>query len=88
MQGLANDAPADELFALINAGWTTQVIRTACVLELPDRIAAGMGDVAALAAAAGCAPRALARMLRAMTSIGQCEANVEQHYCEIGVEVT
>jgi precorrin-6B methylase 2/DNA-binding HxlR family transcriptional regulator len=80
VQGLANHDPADELFALINAGWTTQLIRTACVLQLPDRIANGTGDVAALAAAAACDPGALARMLRAMASIGLCEANVEQHY--------
>ncbi len=80
MQEHANDDPADELFTLINAAWTTQVIRTACVLQLPDRIAAGTGDVGALAAAASCDPRALARMLRAMASIGLCEANAKQRY--------
>ena len=79
MDRLIIEAPADELFALINAAWTTQVIRTACVLRLPDRIAAGNVDVAALAAAADCDTAALARLLRAMASIGLCEAIAEQH---------
>jgi hypothetical protein len=60
--------------ALINAAWTTQVIHAACVHRLPDHIASGKTDVAALSTAAGCDADALARLLRAMAAIGLCEA--------------
>jgi trans-aconitate methyltransferase len=80
MQQPINEEPADELLALINAAWTTQLIRTACLLELPDRIASGLSDVAALAGAAGCDRDALDRMLRAMASIGLCDAIARQSY--------
>jgi trans-aconitate methyltransferase len=68
-------AASAQLLELINAAWTTQVVRAACVHRLPDRIAAGTADTAALAAATDCDADALERLLRAMASIGLCEAD-------------
>jgi SAM-dependent methyltransferase len=67
----ANAATA--LLALINAGWTTQVVRTACELGLAGHIDQGATTVPALASAAGCHPEALARLLRAMVALRLCE---------------
>lgn len=80
MERPADEDPADGLLDLINASWTTQVVRTACVLGLPDLVASGTGDVAGLAAAARCELASLERLLRAMASIGLCEATAQRHY--------
>jgi hypothetical protein len=40
-----------ELLTLINAGWTTQAIRAACQLELPEAMTTGLHDVATLSLA-------------------------------------
>lgn len=73
-RGLAAANPVATLLALINAGWTTQVVRTACELDLADHLARGGARTAeALATAADCDAAALARLLRAMQSLGLCE---------------
>lgn len=68
---------ADEaapLLALINGAWPAQVIRTACMLQLPEQLARGPADTAALAAACSSHPGALQRLLLAMTALGLCAA--------------
>jgi hypothetical protein len=75
--GEAAEVSAQALLELINAAWTTQVIHATCALGLPDHMAAGTTDVAALSAAAACDADALARLLRAMAAIGLCEIGTD-----------
>lgn len=71
------DAPATgeagQLLAMINGAWVTQVIRAACVLQLPDHLSRHTADTPALAAASGCSADALQRLLLAMTALELCE---------------
>ena len=61
-----------QLLDLINASWTTQAIRAACMLRLPELLAAGVSDVDAIAAGThGHAP-SLRRLLRALVTLGLC----------------
>ena len=76
----AGDAEADELLAMINSAWVTQVIRTACVLRLPDRLSHGAADSAALAAACACQPEALHRLLLAMSALQLCTLDGDQRW--------
>jgi SAM-dependent methyltransferase len=69
----ARDLAADhaaELLDLIEAKWTTQAIGVAAELAIPDLIAAGTADLAALARASGCHADSLRRLMRALTSLG------------------
>jgi hypothetical protein len=72
--------PAADVLAMINGAWVTQVIRTACVLDLPEHLARGPLGTAALAAAAGCPVDALERLLRAMAALKLCEAADGLHW--------
>jgi hypothetical protein len=58
------------LLALINANWTTQALATASRLGLPQRLADGPRSAVELALAVQCHAPSLARLLRALTSIG------------------
>jgi orsellinic acid C2-O-methyltransferase len=69
--GTTDDAA--QLLDDINGAWVTQVIRTACVLRLPDHLADNDQDTSALAAATGCHTEALQRLLRAMAALELCE---------------
>ena len=64
-----------QLLDLINASWTTQAIRAACVLRVPELLHAHRGDVNALAAEVGCHAPSLQRLLRALVTLGLCTAN-------------
>lgn len=75
-RGSTDDAA--QLLAMINGAWVTQVIRTACVLQLPEHMAQGTADTPALAAASGCCPDALQRLLLAMTALDLCESVATQ----------
>lgn len=61
-----------QLLALIEASWTTQAIRVACLLELPQHLAAGAQDLATLAANTRSDADALRRLLCALGTIGVC----------------
>ncbi|WP_284618712.1 methyltransferase [Aquabacterium humicola] len=61
-----------QLFDWINASWTTQAIRSACVLQLPDWLARGASSADEAAAGLGCDAPALARLLRALATLGLC----------------
>lgn len=65
-------APRQRLIGHITACWRTQALRTAVELDLPDRLAAGPLDAAALAPACGCAPEPLQRLLRALCTLDVC----------------
>ncbi|HSW21602.1 MAG TPA: methyltransferase, partial [Burkholderiaceae bacterium] len=68
------------LLELINAGWTTQAIRTACVLRVPERLAGSASEAAAVAADLGCHAASLERLLRALASLGLCSADAQGRY--------
>lgn len=69
-----SDAQAQSrLMALINAGWTTQAVAAACEFDLPDRLARGPRTAHELALDAGVDADALARLLRALTTLEICE---------------
>jgi hypothetical protein len=57
---------------MINGAWVTQVVRAACVLQLPDHLSHGPVDTTTLAAASGCDAHALERLLLAMTALELC----------------
>jgi orsellinic acid C2-O-methyltransferase len=61
-----------QLLALIEASWTTQAIRAACLLDLPQHLAAGAQDLATLAANTRSNAAALRRLLLALATIGVC----------------
>lgn len=62
----------EHLLELINAGWTTQVIRAACALRLPELLGGGARGTAELAAAAGLHAPSLQRLLRALVTLDVC----------------
>lgn len=68
------------LLEMINAHWTTQAIRAACALGLPDRLHAGIADAATLAAGLGCHAPSLQRLLRALVTIGLCSVDADDRY--------
>jgi hypothetical protein len=65
-------APHAQLLDLINASWTTQAIRAACVLRVPELLVGGPSDAEALAAGTGCHAPSLQRLLRALVTLGLC----------------
>lgn len=60
------------VLALINSCWTTQAIVAGAELAIAPLLAASPRDGAALAAATGCHPPSLLRLLRAWVSLGLC----------------
>src|SRR5690349_6077216 len=66
------DLARERLLALIDASWTTQAIRAACLLELPDRLAAAPQRVEALARDCACDAAALQRLLDALVTLELC----------------
>ena len=58
-----------EMIEMIGACWTTQICGTAARLAIPDILAAGPQDSAAVAAAIGCPQDPTRRLLRAMCSL-------------------
>lgn len=69
-----NMADAATLIDLIGSGWKTQAVYAAAELRLPDLLADGPHDTATLATATGCPAPPLRRLLRALCSLGVCEA--------------
>jgi DNA-binding HxlR family transcriptional regulator len=76
----AMNANRARLLALIDSSWTTQAIGTAVRLRLPDALDSGACSTDALAAAVGCAPSALRRLLRALNSLDIVEADAQGGY--------
>ena len=62
----------DDLLALINAGWTTQVVRSACVLGIPDCLVDDERTLEQLSTATGAHGASLHRLMRALTCLELC----------------
>jgi hypothetical protein len=69
-----HEGGAGELLEMIGAGWTAQAIHVAAELRLADLLADGPRTTADLAEATGTHEASLARLLRALTTIGVCTA--------------
>ena len=63
----------DQVLGMINGAWMSQAIAVACELDIPDRLAAGPRDSAALAADTGMHAESMRRFLRALCTIEVCE---------------
>jgi len=72
--------PIERLSELIEGYWTTQVIRAAAQLQLPDLLEAQSLPAEELADRAGAHAGSVARLLRAMTTIGLCQATKDGRY--------
>lgn len=73
--GLAPDdglALRRRLIDRITACWTTQALRVAVELDLPDLLHEGPADAAALATRCGCNGESLRRLLRALCTLEVC----------------
>lgn len=73
------DAAAD-LHRLMHGSRVTQAIHVAAVLGISDQLAAGPMPTDELAAATGCEPRALRRLMRALAAIGLYEELPDGRY--------
>lgn len=76
----AESAPATRLTELIEGYWSTQVIRAAAQLKLADLFGAEPMHPEALARSAGAHPGSVARLLRAMVTLGLCQATQDGRY--------
>jgi len=72
MEHTVTGAAHAQLLELINASWTTQAIHAACVLRVPEMLAAGPGDAGTMAADAGLHAPSLQRLLCALATLGLC----------------
>jgi hypothetical protein len=68
------------LLAMINGYWVSQLIFVAAQLDLADQLAKGPLTAAALAQRTGANAGALARVLRALASVGVFEADAQGRY--------
>lgn len=76
----ATPAPAQRLNELIEGFWTTQVIRAAAQLRLPDLLATESLPPAELARRADAHAGSVTRLLRAMATVGLCRAAPDGRY--------
>ena len=76
----AESGPAVRLAELIEGYWSTQVIRTAAQLKLPDLLKAESMLPEELAARAGAHAGSVARLLRAMVTLGLCQTAKDGRY--------
>ena len=63
-------SPAEQLLAMANGAWVTQMIHVAAELGVADALAAGEREVADLAQTCGANEEALFRLLRGLASLG------------------
>ena len=68
----AAGADRAQLLDSINASWSTQAIRTACVLGVPELLARGVQSLTALADDLRCHAPSLRRLLLALVTLGVC----------------
>jgi hypothetical protein len=76
----ADGAARAQLLDLINASWSTQAIRTACELRLPELLAGGIRSATAMAEGARCHAPSLLRLLRALVTLGVCSESDHSHF--------
>ena len=80
VEQLPTRAQHANLLDLINASWTTQAIRTACVLRLPDMLAAGLSDAGTIAADARLHAPSVQRLLHALATLDLCDEHDTGRY--------
>jgi len=66
-------SPASQVMDIMAGFWSVQVMSAASALGIPELLAGAPKSYRALAEATGANPRALFRLLRAMTSLGLCQ---------------
>jgi hypothetical protein len=72
--------PADQLMAMAQGAWVTQMLHVAAELNLADALTDGEQDVGALAEACGADPDALFRLLRGLASLGVFRESSPRHF--------
>jgi len=70
----------ERLLRHVTACWSTQALRVAIDMELPERLAAGPADAPSLAIACGAPADALQRLLRALCALGVCREGRDGRY--------
>lgn len=71
---------AAKLNEMIGASWMSQAVYAAAELRIADLLAQGDQHADTLAAASGCQPTSLLRLLRALASLGLCLENDDGSY--------
>jgi len=74
------NASRAQVLDMINASWTTQAIRAACVLRVPELLAAAASDAQQIATDIKCHGPSLQRLLRALVTLGLCTEHEPGHY--------
>lgn len=69
-----------QLLDLINASWSTQAIRAACVLRVPELLAGTARAADAIAQGTHCHPDALQRLMRALVTLGLCSLDEQARF--------
>jgi len=77
---LAAGADRAQLLELINASWSTQAIRTACMLRVPELLASGTSSTTAMAEHTRCHAPSLQRLLFALVTLGVCAETQPGHF--------
>src|SRR5882757_2697571 len=81
----SQEEPALRLMNLLVGYWGTQAIYVAAHTRLADELIAGPRTAEEIAAATGCDPTAMGRVLRYLASIGVLTAGTEGQYGSKGV---
>jgi hypothetical protein len=70
-------ANARRLYELINVSWVSHAVYAAAELRIPDALAGGPREVAALALACDCDAASLGRLLRALATLDVCRQRAD-----------
>lgn len=76
----ADGAARAQVLDLINASWSTQAIRAACELRVPELLASGSHGIASMAETAHCHAPSLQRLLLALVTLGVCSEAGPGHF--------
>ena len=79
-QGPASVDDYARMLQMVTGFWVTQVVRAAAILQVPERLAAGLATAAKIAEAEGADRDAVRRLLRALTSLDLVETTDGVHY--------
>jgi len=71
---MSSSAARQQVLALINGSWAAQVINAAALLQIPERLADGPKTADALAREVQAHAPSLLRLMRALVTLGLCEA--------------
>lgn len=79
------DGPTGRVLEILTGTWRAQAVHTAVVLGLPDHVAAGHTDLAALADRAGATADGIERLMRLLVSMGVFAGSATSGYRLTGV---